>query len=102
MGLHSSYENPDPEEEAEIFGVPGLEWLTQNLEEATARREAELLGSEDYGDLQEDVEEREWTEQEQRFRIETELTRLSDEELSKVTEFIQELLGSNEDQEGSQ
>jgi hypothetical protein len=98
MGLPSFYGNPEPEEEAEIFGVPGPEWLTQAPDESTAQREAGHLESEGYDDIQEEIEERAWTEEEPRTGIAAELSRLSDEELSQVSEFIQELLGNNEGQ----
>jgi hypothetical protein len=92
MGLPSIYGSPEPDEEAEIFGVPGPEWLTQASDGVTAQQEADHLESEGYDDLQEAVEERDWPETEQGTAIEVELARLSEEQLAHVAQFIQELL----------
>lgn len=101
MGLPSFYGNPDPEEEAEIFGVPGPEWLSQAVDGITAQQEAIHLETEGYDDLQEAIEEREWTELETNFRIVTELVQLSDEQLANVADFIQELLGDKDEESES-
>ena len=98
MGLPSFYGNPDPEEEAEIFGVPGPEWLSQAVDGIAAEQEAVHLETEGYDDLQEAIEEREWTELGASSRIVTELVQLSDEQLAHVAEFIQELLGDKDEE----
>ena len=88
MGMRSEYISPGGDEEADIFGLPGPEWLTQAPDDARALQEEGYLEAVGYDEHQEESDE------EALFytSLEEQIASLSDEQRKVLEGLIQDML----------
>lgn len=91
MGLQSIYETPCPDEEADIFGVPGPEWLAQVPDYTSAETEANHLESMGYDDHQDDADEKAFSALAPTTELETRIALLSDDQRVAIVALIREM-----------
>ena len=88
MGMRSEYVSPGGDEEAEIFGLPGPEWLTTAPDDVKAHEEAGRLEAVGYDDYQEASDE----ETLPNISLEEQIASLSEGELKSLQNLIQDML----------
>ena len=99
----SYYANPeDPQEEAELFGLPSPDFLTQMPDTSRAESEAETLESQRYDDLQEEAEEAAGANLPSLARILEQLSQVPESQRSDLLTSIQELFDRLDDSSNSQ
>ncbi len=88
MSLRPTYDIPEPEEEAALFGVPGPDWLTQPPDTSTATQEVSFIETAGYDDHQEKADELASQYAAEFFNT----LSLTAEQQAAVEDFIQDLL----------
>ena len=89
----SFYGNPDdPQEEADIFWLPGPDDLTRSTSDERAESEANSIESNDYDDQQEEFDEIALAKFESADWITTQWERLTGDEKEEIVRRFEELL----------
>ena len=94
MGMRSDYISPGGDEEAEIFGLPGPEWLTVAPDDIRAREEEGHLEAPGYDEYQETSDEEALSD----TSLEEQIASLSEEERKLLQNIVRDMLDDGDDE----